>query len=737
MNSDYDITLHSEEKSLAEAARDNFLGSLGLRESDLSEDTGSGSEETFADEGIVLSSQPDGLELPASTVVSSQGRAISFSVSRVPDKNRTFAVSEVGKERSIAPAPSGSIPDSVEKTESFAAVTSTGGDVPMAIDNPDVILNLDCPECGGELVLKRRHIGVEGACVWCHAPIIAVESALDSQVRVVPILGRVIKPASCETPLATTPASASVVDIPAAESGEVNASLLMNSVEDLSASHASVSVGIDSATENTATSPLEDSGEKQVVEPAPREQISPFDLDGLYAAHSFGKPAEDRIEAQGFGETLTSAPAKLAEMPMTGFGAFLQEGSQPKTPDLLTPPLTWPAIRAASPPEAEPTSQTTSLSEPSDALNSVGFSMPAQWGPPVKVAPAEQDSIRDVPGTAFVSGGFGNAVAGTDLGGFTAPGQSPVTAGAASFDGRNAAVNSSAPFVNEPTLKNIASAFAPLGLGAQIGASTPSEKSTGFTGFLGADAPAVANEEARTRVEAGEETTAGLSFHNSPATKLLFGEMPVDDKRTFAMPGSHFSTGSSSEGDRTKQQPSAENPAPLPGKSWGISEPIGTTSGDEAPVAFGRDNQLSPAFGEPMPSAFGDAPFPGFSEAPGSESQVLPTPLRPAVTDFQSGEPVSSALAGPVETRIPNLTSQPLGKKPKVRKGFVVLMVIILGFASGAALASFMLPVDEYVQTARAFMEQKFNSAAVGQQLPSLSPIPSARVEPLTGAIEP
>ncbi|MBP6784694.1 MAG: hypothetical protein KA152_12950, partial [Verrucomicrobiales bacterium] len=61
----------------------------------------------------------------------------------------------------------------------------------------------------------------------------------------------------------------------------------------------------------------------------------------------------------------------------------------------------------------------------------------------------------------------------------------------------------------------------------------------------------------------------------------------------------------------------------------------------------------------------------------------------------------------------------------------------ILGFASGAALASFMLPVDEYVQAARAFMEQKFNPAAVGQQLPSLSPIPSARVEPLTGAIEP
>ena len=737
MNSDYDITFQSEEKSLAETARDHFLGSLGLRESDLSEVTGSEPEETFADEGMVLSSQPDGLELPVSTVVSSQGRAISFSVSRGPDKNRTSAVSEVDKERSISPAPSGSIPASVEKTVSLAVVTSTGGGVPVAIDNPDAVLNLDCPECGGELVLKRRHVGVEGACVWCHAPIIAVESAPDSQVRVVPILGRVIKPAACETPLATTPVSASVVEVPAAEPGEANATLLIDSVEDLSASPASVNVGIDSATENTASSLREDSAEKQVVETAPREQISPFDLDGLYAAHSFGKPAEDRIEAQGFGETLTSAPAKLPEMPMTGFGAFLQEGSQPKTPDLLTPPLTWPTISAASPPEAEPARQTTSLPEPPDALNSVGFSMPAQWRPPVMAASGEQKSIRDVPGAAFVSGGFGNAVAGTNLGGFTAPGQSPFTSGVAFFEGGDAPVDSSAPFVSEPTRNNIASAFAPLGLGAQTGASTPPEKSTGFTGFLNAGAPVVANEEARPRVEAGEESTAGLSFHNSSATKLLFGEMPADDKRTFAIPGSHFSTGSSSEGDDTKQQPFVENPAPLPGRSWGISEPIGTPSGDEAPVAFAGDNELSSSFSESVPSGFGDSPFSAFFEAPGSESQVLRTPLQSAVTDFQSGEPVSSAAASPVETRIPNLTSQPLGKKPKVRKGFVVLMVIILGFASGAALASFMLPVDKYVQTARAFMEQKFNSEAAGQQLPSLSPTPGTPANLVNSAIEP
>jgi hypothetical protein len=36
-------------------------------------------------------------------------------------------------------------------------------------------------------------------------------------------------------------------------------------------------------------------------------------------------------------------------------------------------------------------------------------------------------------------------------------------------------------------------------------------------------------------------------------------------------------------------------------------------------------------------------------------------------------------------------------------------MVVIVGFAAGAALASFVLPSDEYVQAARSLMEAKFN----------------------------
>lgn len=70
----------------------------------------------------------------------------------------------------------------------------------------------------------------------------------------------------------------------------------------------------------------------------------------------------------------------------------------------------------------------------------------------------------------------------------------------------------------------------------------------------------------------------------------------------------------------------------------------------------------------------------------------------------------SIPFSAPAPAALPQAAALPLGvkPKPKVRKGFLVLMVVILGFASGAALATFVLPVDRYVQVARDFMEAKF-----------------------------
>lgn len=56
-------------------------------------------------------------------------------------------------------------------------------------------------------------------------------------------------------------------------------------------------------------------------------------------------------------------------------------------------------------------------------------------------------------------------------------------------------------------------------------------------------------------------------------------------------------------------------------------------------------------------------------------------------------------------------------------------MAVIVGFAAGAALASFVLPVDEYVQTARAIMEKKLNPEATNPQ-PSILPIIAEETNP-------
>jgi hypothetical protein len=51
-------------------------------------------------------------------------------------------------------------------------------------------------------------------------------------------------------------------------------------------------------------------------------------------------------------------------------------------------------------------------------------------------------------------------------------------------------------------------------------------------------------------------------------------------------------------------------------------------------------------------------------------------------------------------------------------------MVVILGFASGAALASFVLPVERYVEAARSFMEAKFAPKAAVPVMPQLNALP-------------
>jgi len=870
MNSEYDITLHSDEKSSPGMARERFLDSLGLGEIPPAapEMTDSAkvedSVDESGDEGVVLSSQPDDLDPPAVDSESGQ-RTLSYSLGSSSERTRTVAISITPKDRIVGPA------------------AEAAGPIPDKTTNLDENLTLACPECHGELVLQRRHLGIEGLCVWCHTPIIAAESVRDSIVRVFPVLGRITKPftapaaepaiAEAKEEVAETvveveaPAPAPEVGPEAVAPVETAAPAPAEEVEATVPEPASFSPEAFGFGPPPVTTPVSMTS-LSPAPPAPadataasadfshvKEEVSPFDLDALYATSSFRESdEEDDLPSAGFGETIadsTLAGSPDTEVPGTGFGAFLQS-TPPATPAPAAAPLaeSWstPAaaataaaheaagFSAATPwgPPSKPAVDTTAplplafsaaptaanddapVSLPTDFASGFGSPAPASapTGLPAAIegtgsvdapwatafeeaAPADATTAPspvDDFAAAFPTGGFGNLTAPSDLGSFTAPGEPNPTLPAAPLSNDFAAGFQATGFgapaptpaaipvaANEPALASpatpvddFAAAFASAGFGSPAATPAPVESMKSATGFSSfpetAPAPAAASLPV---VETAE--TPEFTFQTSPASKLLFGDDGADEKRSFAMPGHGFSTGSSSESE-SKPPLFPDVPATgAPATGWGISEPIGFSSPDDAPVPLSSGPAFVPGTGmsqvpspeeSPSPPLTGssspvsiETPVSLFSEAAPAMVSTTPAPMPPTMPTPenvsaapaapaapksipllpQTQEPTFSSIANPIEASAPNVVSEPLGSKPKpkVRKGFIVLMVVIVGFAAGAALASFVLPIDEYVQTARALMEQKFNSGSSVQQFPVMPLTAGEAVNPAVPPVEP
>ncbi|MEM9281208.1 MAG: hypothetical protein AAGA96_05230 [Verrucomicrobiota bacterium] len=54
--------------------------------------------------------------------------------------------------------------------------TSSTSPMPIASD-PEAVMKLECPQCQGQLNMRRKHIGVAGKCVHCGFPVTAIELA--------------------------------------------------------------------------------------------------------------------------------------------------------------------------------------------------------------------------------------------------------------------------------------------------------------------------------------------------------------------------------------------------------------------------------------------------------------------------------------------------------------------------------------------------------------------------------
>jgi hypothetical protein len=851
MNFNFDINVHPSDNSSLEKARNRFLGSLGVSDCDLPDPENIETTESIDEENesLILSSGPDDFELPGAGE-SVPDRFSSLPIVEETDQPLSSQVVQKSPDTSIAVE---------EKQEAPIESLIPASPVALATDLNEV-LNLSCPECEGELVLNRRHIGVEGACVWCHTSIIAAESPIDGAIRIVPILGRqqpkiesakktlppppvlpvaeITAEPVIEEPIAITE---SVVEMTVAEPVIEEPIAITESVVEMTVAEPVIEEPVaitESVVEMTATEPVieepvaitESVVEMTVAEPEPEEpvaitesvvemtvaepvieepvaitesvvemtvaepvieepvaitesvvemtaaepeavEISPLSLsfgDFLnptnpvkstgseelrFAAGEFASPIELTPEPQGFFppvdagtvETQSSLMGSKQEIPQnntnespfpTGFGAFLS-GSHVLTEspnDAAALPSTFSGEPVTLPTEPE----TTEFS---------GFQSPSPWGPPTKIAadPSEIPPIdlaltaesgtppvhdQDPPSFSVdPMAGFASAFAPLSASAPPAPkaelpdsfGSSPSVASEGTAE---PVIESFQPTAGSSTGDDFAAAFSAAGFappsppGIAIPTAAADEsilQSFDSLPFIQAETSAVC--DTKNPEEESLPNESGFSFHNSPSPHLLFGNAASTEKRTFALPGSDFSTGSSFQ-EKVDAPSTLDSGNPT---SWGISEPIGFVGVDSAPNSFpGISDSATTA-----ENLFSESPLP-----------VIGNKLPPALpTEYvaSSSTPTEPALASlslepsPASKVTPTVVSQPLGVKPKaqVRKGFVVLMVVILGFACGAALASFVLPVDEYVQTARNYMEQKFSMGSVIQQVPATSSLAS------------
>lgn len=114
-------------------------------------------------------------------------------------------------------------------------------------------------------------------------------------------------------------------------------------------------------------------------------------------------------------------------------------------------------------------------------------------------------------------------------------------------------------------------------------------------------------------------------------------------------------------------------------------------------------------------SPFGDSPFSSLLNPEKNEAVEEPAGDVVEGTSAEAKLPPPITESAPVnkvpEPEGPRVESRPLSSispKKKSRKGFIIFMVILIGFVCGGALATFVLPVEEYVAAARSYMEAKF-----------------------------
>jgi len=196
MKSDRDHTknVHS---SNVEAAKSRFLDSMGLGENSLRELAESG-QTRDSDQPVALSAQSEDIDLPGATpknvsirVKNAGGMKVSASSAATISVERAAGVNAKPQiQQKAQQVPEAKISKVEEKAPEPVQEAEASAEIPESIDpifDSDDLLHLNCPKCDGELVIRPEHVGIDGACVWCQAGIVASRSSIDGKVKVYPV----------------------------------------------------------------------------------------------------------------------------------------------------------------------------------------------------------------------------------------------------------------------------------------------------------------------------------------------------------------------------------------------------------------------------------------------------------------------------------------------------------------------------------------------------------------------
>ncbi|MCG8602548.1 MAG: hypothetical protein MI807_20560, partial [Verrucomicrobiales bacterium] len=635
---------------------------------------------------------------------------------------------------------------------------------PAAINDS---LHLHCPKCEGELVLRREHLGVEGACVWCGIQIVAAESGLDRQVRVFPVFQ--------PSPPKDAPQSPSpeVEDENSKEAIELSLDTGKETPE-----KGGVALP-ETVIEKRADMPIEPVSDEPDIDQQPESNpVSENEFAGQAASWSgmTSLPEPEDSPALDEGTPSFSSFSDLAEeveLPAvdpdsSAIGPFPASDPDPvnESESELGVPDSW---SAGFPDQIPGETDGPSGSESPDmefSADEAGFGNLSFGNVPHEQQPVNFDSEMS-PNSGeqeeepAIEGFTGDASANDEKGelpeGFSSafssqqmpsedgamplsdpsPGASPENT---SFDAPPAPMGfgeiigspdqpSGNTFVESASLDDAPAPASFFTTGPSPAEDTTEERVLPEPSPLAVELPA---EDVHIDMPEPGSAAGGFSIPSSTGLESFSAFAPSTDEAP-AFPGASTESAAEAPPSPVDSFPTQLNEGEESGSfptSWG-GEDTSTDSdatGAETPVAKETsleepDSSLpaAPALTEEdtgieksafLPEAGGDSAGANlFGTAISTDSQEDKNETVGGADHFAPVSNVEKSPIGEIKAPAPDGGKGASGRKP--RKGLIILLVILIGFVSGAAAASFFLPVEKYVLKAQAFMESKFNPGAV------------------------